>query len=132
MWAGPTLVITPTCASTWRASGSIMPISNTPYQASRGRRARLIGTPTWLLKEAVLADVGAWACSMARSASLVLVLPTEPVTLATFARLRARPAWPRSTRAFIVSSTLMMLPAAPGTSRDTIAAAAPRAMASAT
>jgi len=32
---------------------------------------------------ATLAEVGAWAASMARSASLVLVLPTEPVTLAS-------------------------------------------------
>ena len=84
------------------------------------------------IKDAVLAEVGACACSMARNASLVLVLPTEPVTLATLAALRIRPAWPRATSAFIVSPTLMTLPTAPGTSRDTIAAAAPRASASAT
>jgi hypothetical protein len=34
------------------------------------------------LKLAVLAEVGAWADRIARKASLVLVLPTEPVTLA--------------------------------------------------
>ena len=48
------------------------------------------------------------------------------------AGLRARPARPRSTSAFIVSATRTSLLDAPGTSRDTTAAAAPRDRASAT
>ena len=91
-----------------------------------------MGTPTWLLNEAVLAEVGAWADSMARSASLVLVLPTEPVTLAIRALLRRRAARPRPSSAFRVSGTRISVPPAFSTSRDTTAAAAPRFIASAT
>ena len=69
---------------------------------------------------------------MARSASLVLVLPTEPVTLAILAMLRRRPARPRPTSAFIVSGTRISVPPAASTSRETTAAAAPRYNASAT
>src|SRR6185503_17926020 len=98
----------------------------------RRDRARLIGTPTWLLKLAVLAEVGAWADRMACKASLVLVLPAEPVTEAMRAVLRRRPARPRSTSAFMVSPTRIRLPDASGTSRETTAAAAPRDRASAT
>ena len=51
---GPTSVTSRHAASTSRASGSsspawFIPISNTPKRASRGIRARLNGTPVWLL-----------------------------------------------------------------------------------
>ena len=54
MWAGAMVVITATCGRTCRVSPSIspawfMPISNTPYCVRAGIRARLKGTPTWLL-----------------------------------------------------------------------------------
>ena len=84
------------------------------------------------MNEAALAEVGAWADSMARSASLVLVLPTEPVTLAIRALLRRRAARPRPSSAFMVSGTRISVPPAFSTSRDTTAAAAPRFIASAT
>src|SRR5712672_2767285 len=70
--------------------------------------------------------------AVARIASLVLVLPTEPVTLAIRALLRRRPARPRLASAFMVSGTRISVPPATSTSHETTAAAAPRFIASPT
>ena len=86
-----------------------MPISSTPYCASTGRVAKLIGTPQWLLKLAGLAWVlPCWLSTYFR-ASLVPVLPTLPVMATILALLRARPASPRRFRAAMVSSTRRIL-----------------------
>ncbi len=138
-----TVVMIAAWGRTRRASGVIspawfMPISNTANSASSGRRARVNGTPIWLLKLAALACVGRFgrppASSARRSASLVLVLPTLPVTAATRARLRARAARPSPSRPRKVSATTSS-GAAAGTSAGmcaTMAAAAPAARAEAT
>jgi hypothetical protein len=52
--AGAIAVTMATCGRTSRVSAAsspawFMPISNTPKRLSRGIRARLSGTPTWLL-----------------------------------------------------------------------------------
>ena len=54
-WAGSMVVMTATSGRTMRDSGPIspawfMPSSKTPSATSRGRRARLSGTPQWLLR----------------------------------------------------------------------------------
>ena len=54
MCAGAMAVISATCGRTIRVSAAIspalfMPSSSTAYSASRGIRARLSGTPVWLL-----------------------------------------------------------------------------------
>ena len=100
-----------TSGLTSRVSASIspawfMPISNTPYSASRGKRASDSGTPHWLLRLPRDAVVGPWRSSAWRSISLVPVLPTLPVTPMTMAWLRARAARPRSSSARCVSATV--------------------------
>ena len=54
MCAGAIAVISATCGRTCRVNAAIspalfMPISSTAKSASRGIRARLSGTPVWLL-----------------------------------------------------------------------------------
>ena len=54
MCTGPTAVITATSGATMRTSGVIssawfMPISNTARSVSLGIRAKVSGTPMWLL-----------------------------------------------------------------------------------
>ena len=54
IWTGSTVVIRATSGRTIAVSGRIsapwfMPISNTPKRLSAGIRARVSGTPQWLL-----------------------------------------------------------------------------------
>ena len=95
-----------TISSAW-----FMPISNTPKAASRGMRASVSGTPQWLLKEAAAACVAPKRDRTRRSASLVPVLPTEPVTATIRARDRARLGAPRSPSAPSTSGTATSGPA---------------------
>ncbi len=145
MWprcAAATVVTTATCGRASAASGAIspgwfMPISQTQNRASSGSRARVSGTPQWLLCEAAAAWVGPIADSAARSISLVVVLPTLPVTATTRPRNRARPARPSACSAAKVSATCSRRgsPRSAAGSRSgscTSAAAAPRASAPAT
>jgi hypothetical protein len=69
-----------------------------------GMRAKVSGTPQWLLNEPTGACVGPSAESAVRSISLVLVLPTEPVTAITGPAMRARAAAPILSRAASGSS----------------------------
>jgi hypothetical protein len=54
MWTGAIAVMTAMCGRTCTVNAAIspawfMPISNTPKRLRAGIRARLSGTPTWLL-----------------------------------------------------------------------------------
>lgn len=69
-----------------------MPISTTAKGTSGGKRASVKGTPQWLLWLAALAWAPPWRLKTSASASLVPVLPTEPVTATSWARARARAA----------------------------------------
>ena len=112
----------------------LMPSSKMPKAESAGMRARLSGTPQWLLWLAALAWVAAWPDSARRRASLVLVLPTLPVTAMTCALARARAAAASARSAAAVSATRSR-GASALTARGcrlTMAAAAPAARASAT
>ncbi len=60
-----------------------MPISNTPNFAVAGMRAKVSGTPQWLLNDLSAACVSPIRPRQARSISLVPVLPTLPVTAMT-------------------------------------------------
>ena len=110
MWTASTLVMMAMSGRTMRVSGVIspawfMPISKTPNWLDAGMRASVSGTPMWLLK----LFGGAWVRpSRARtwaSASLVEVLPMEPVTARIFAAVRARATMPAFSSAFSGSAT---------------------------
>ncbi len=90
-----------------------MPISTTAKSASCGSRARVIGTPQWLLKLASAAWTLPNSASISRSISLVEVLPADPVTAITRARVRARPAAPSAVRPASTSGTTRQGPVAP-------------------
>ncbi|MOA17229.1 hypothetical protein D3C78_1374790 [compost metagenome] len=112
-WAGAIVVMIATCGRTIFTSGRIspewfMPISNTPNSVSAGMRASVSGTPQWLLKEATAACTrpdGAKAC---RSISLVVVLPTEPVTAMMRADVLSRAAMASLPSAVRTSSTTII------------------------
>ena len=88
-----------------------MASSKTAYAVSRGMRARLNGTPHWLLRLPALAWLSAWASKASRKPSLVPVLPTLPVTATTRASLRVRAAAARLLSASMASSTTSSGPA---------------------
>ena len=85
-----------------------MPISNIPNSVAAGMRARLKGTPQRLLYEACEAWVAPEESNAARNPSLMLVLPTLPVTATTLPFMRARAARPNSCKAISVSGTRKM------------------------
>ena len=95
MWLVPTLVIAATRGRAAAARRSIswgwfMPISTTRTCASSGASSRVMGTPMRLLKLPAVAWVRQVVPSEAASMSLVVVLPTEPVTPTTHQSWRSR------------------------------------------
>ncbi len=136
---GSTVVMTATSGCTIGLSAAIspawfMPSSNTPNAVSRGMRASDSGTPHWLLRLPAEAVVRPWRSKARRSASLVPVLPTLPVTATMAADVRARAARPSASSATCVSatSTSGASTARPWGWRLTTAAAAPALSAAAT
>ena len=102
-----------TCGRTIFTSGRIspgwfMPISKMPKSQSCGSRASVSGTPQWLLNDLSEACTVPTAERAWRSASLVLVLPAEPVTATIFARDRSRAARPVFSSAARTSGTTMI------------------------
>ena len=71
-------------------------------------RASVSGTPQWLLNDCAEACILPPRDSTWRSASLVVVLPAEPVTAMILAFERARAATPRSSSAASTSSTTII------------------------
>ncbi len=135
---GATLVIVATSgsASVERARispGADMPISSTAAVCSGRRRRRVRGRPYWLLRLPSVLSTGPRVARRCAVMSLVVVLPTEPVTPTTGSAAWRRTWRARSERALVVSATRTRgRPPGAATSRWTRARAAPRAAASAT
>ncbi len=111
-----TLVTTPTSGRATRASVSMSPtrrapISTTTQRAASGALSSVSGRPSSLLKERSLAAVPKVDDRQAASRSLVVVLPTDPVTpIAPPTRLRASA--PSRSSAAPVSPTRTAVPPA--------------------
>ncbi len=143
MCAVPTLVTTPQSGAAMRASAAIsplwfMPISTTAISCSGSRRSSCSGRPKALLR--LPCDLSTWnfVARAAATASLVVVLPAEPVMATTL-----RPHWrrtcvardckARSGSSAISNGTASAASGKVATrARETTAAAAPRARAAAT
>ena len=88
IWLVPTLVMTASVG--WQAAarrsiscGWFMPSSQTRTSESSGAESTVSGRPMRLLKLPTVACVQRWEEMPQRSMSLVVVLPTEPVTPTT-------------------------------------------------
>ena len=143
VWTISTVVTTPTVGRAISQSIAMWPtprapISTTAAWVRSGALISVSGTPSSLLNDRTLAAVGSDSWSAARSRSLVVVLPTDPVIPTTAANPGTAPmrrrAWrPSAMRASPVSvtSTAATSTFGPGTGRDERKAEAPRSIAAA-
>ncbi len=121
MCAIATLVTTPTSGRATSANRAMWPtprapISSTTQRASSGALSSVSGRPSSLLNDCSLAAVGNAVARHARTKSLVVVFPTDPVMPITPPDTRPRASAPSRISAAPVSSTAIAVASTPSES----------------